>query len=110
VKAWDYNEDGIDDSREHTAPNGETIREFSTAMNGVFDMSIAYRGTTIARVTRAGKMVSVTPDPLRGVTWIGTPAPREKPDATLPDGIQTIGGRAFLVFHLEDVLYAEALK
>ena len=110
MKFWDYNEDGIDDSRERNGPNGEVIRELSTALNGVFDLSIAYRGNAIARVTRSGEVLTVTRDAVRGVTWIGAPASRGNPDLTLPDGIQTIGGRAFLVFRHEGVLYAEALK
>jgi tetratricopeptide (TPR) repeat protein len=110
VKSWDYNEDGIDDSRERSSMTGEVIRELSTALNGVFDLSIAYRGTTIERVTQSGVVMPVTQDGARGVTWIGTPAPGGKPDVTLPDGIQTIGGRAFLVFRHEGILYAEALK
>jgi tetratricopeptide (TPR) repeat protein len=111
VRSWDYNEDGIDDSREFSGAAGTTIQEFSTSLNGVFDLSIVWQGARIARLTRAGERLAVTPDPARGVTWIGRPAPAEtRLDLSQLDGVQSAGGRQYLLFRHQAIIYAEVLK
>jgi len=111
AKSWDFNEDGRDDSREYEMPDGTHVREFSTKMNGIFDLKIASHGSRIVSFTRGGAHVPVVTDAARGVTWIGLPAPETgKPDTTLPDGFQTFGGREYLVFRLAGVVYVEAMQ
>ena len=111
VRAWDYNEDGIDDSRELRGPRGTTVQEFSTALNGVFDLTVVWRGTAIVRVTGAGVQLAVAPDPARGVTWIGRPAPSgQRPDLSQPDGLQMLGARQYLLFRHQGIIYAEVVK
>lgn len=108
TRTWDYNEDGIPDSRETTGAGDTIIRELSTKLNGVFDVRVTYRGTKIVGVTRSGVALRVVEDAARAVTWIGDPAPAgSAPDVTLGDGLQTIGGREYLLFRLAGVLYAE---
>jgi tetratricopeptide (TPR) repeat protein len=111
VRAWDYNEDGRDDSRERSAEGGVSIQEFSTALNGVFDLSLVWRGARIVEVTRDGSRLAVTRDAVRGVTWIGQPAPSGvRPDLTQPDGMRLLGGRRYLLFRRQGITYAEAVK
>ena len=111
VKAWDFNEDGRDDSREYLLPDGSHLRELSTRLDGVFDERVVTRGARIASLTRGGKPVPVVADALRGVTWIGEPAkPPAKPDLAAVDRIQDISGAPYLVFVMGGIVYAEALK
>ncbi len=111
IKSWDFNEDGKDDSREYALPDGRRVRELSTKLNGVFDVSIVSQGTRIVSVSRSGGQLPVEPDASRGVTWIGRPAPAAgKPDLGTPDGIQVIAGSTYFVFRFADVVYAEALQ
>ena len=111
IRSWDYNEDGIDDSRELPGAGGTTIQEFSTLLNGVFDLSIVWEGSRIARVRRAGEQLAVLPDGASGVTWIGRPsAAGTRPDLSQPDGVQTVGARQYLLFRHQGIIYAEVLK
>jgi hypothetical protein len=111
VKSWDFNGDGRDDSREYAAADGTIVRELATRLNGVFDLKIATRDSRIVSFTRAGSQVPIARDGTREVTWIGRPAPGTgAPDPARADGIQTIGGRQYLVFRLAGVLYAEAVE
>jgi hypothetical protein len=111
ARTWDYNEDGIPDSRETTGTGDTIIRELSTKLNGVFDLRVTYRGARIVGVTRSGVAARVVEDASRGVTWIGDPAPAgSAPDTSRGEGLQTIGGREYLLFRLAGVLYAEATR
>jgi hypothetical protein len=109
VSSWDFNEDGVPDSRMSVGPDGSVVRELSSRLNGVFDVRVVYRGGRIVAVTRGNAALKVQSDPARGVTWIGTPAAAgARPDTGAPDGLQEIGGAEYLVFHQAGVLYAEA--
>ena len=35
---WDYNDDGLFDSREYVRMDGEMVREFSSRLNGTYDL------------------------------------------------------------------------
>jgi tetratricopeptide (TPR) repeat protein len=107
-RAWDYNEDGMDDCREHVESDG-TVREMSTALNGTFDLRVLFKDGAIASVTRSGATVPVAVDARQGITWIGQRA-SQGPDPSLPDGIQAIEGRQYLVFRYEGIVYAEAVR
>lgn len=37
---WDYNDDGLFDSREYVRTDGKTVREFSSRLNGTFDLTL----------------------------------------------------------------------
>ncbi len=110
MKAWDFNENGRDDSREYEMPDGTRLRELSTKMNGVFDLRIVSRGNRIVSLTRGGASVPIVPDARRGVTWIGQPAASGLPDLSFPDGVQTIAGSRYFVFRTAGVVYAEAVQ
>jgi len=111
MKAWDYNEDGKDDCREFPGPGGTTLREISSALNGVFDVRIRTQDGRIVEVTKAGVEEKVSGDAARGVTWIGTPAaPGAAPDLSAPDGVQALGSRSYLVFRSAGITYAEEVK
>jgi len=110
MKSWDYNEDGIDDSREYPIGPDTVVRDFSSQMNGVFDVSYVWKSGNLVRVTRYGQTVAVTHDSARGVVWIGTAAPAEtRVDVNGPEGYRMIGGKQYLVFRHEGVTYVEAL-
>lgn len=110
IKSWDYNEDGIDDSREYTSGPDTVVREFSTAMNGVFDVKYIWKKSDLVRVTRHGQAVPVTPDAARGVVWIGSPAAASvQVDSGGAEGYRTIGGKQYLVFRQDGVAYVEEL-
>jgi hypothetical protein len=80
-------------------------------MNGIFDLRIVSRGQRIISFSRGGTYVPIVLDTLRGLRWIGRPAPAgAKPDLTLPDGFQTIAGNRYLVFRHAGVTYAEAVQ
>jgi hypothetical protein len=107
----DFNGDGRPDSREYDAADGTRVRELSTKMNGIFDLRIVSRGSRIVGFARGGVPVPVVPDAPRGVTWIGRPAPAVgMPDKALPDGLQTIAGKEYLVFRFAGIVYAEAVQ
>jgi tetratricopeptide (TPR) repeat protein len=107
-RSWDYNEDGKDDCREHME-GGSTVREMSTSLNGTYDLRMIFSGGRIVSVTRGGTAVPVTVDPGHGVTWIG-PRASQGPDLSLPDGIQAVDGRSYLLFRYQGVVYAEVVR
>lgn len=110
TKSWDYNEDGIADSREYPAGRATIVREFSTALNGLFDLSLTWRNNRLTNVVRGGRTVPVTPDPSRGIMWIGpAAAPGVAIDAGAPEGYTAIGEREYLVFRHAGTTYAEEL-
>jgi len=37
---WDYNDDGLFDSREYVRTDGERVREFSSRLNGTYDLTV----------------------------------------------------------------------
>jgi len=110
VRLWDYNEDGKDDSRASEGPGGAEIREFSTSLDGVFDLTVAFRAGRIVEVRRSGRPVPVGAAPDRGLTWIGSPVQGAGLDGATPDGFHSLGGRRYLVFRHAGAVYAEELK
>lgn len=111
MKSWDYNEDGIDDAREYPLGAHTVVREFSTRMNGIFDLSFVWRDHDLISVRRGGVWVPVTHDRARGVVWIGRPAPGGVAlDSSSSRGYRTFEGRTYLVFDRNDVTYAEELQ
>jgi tetratricopeptide (TPR) repeat protein len=110
ARFWDYNEDGKDDSRASEGRDGTEIREFSTRLDGVFDLTVVFRAGQIVEVRRSGRPVAVSAEPGRGITWIGSPGKAVGLDRTTPDGFQSLGGRRYLVFRHAGTVYAEELK
>jgi hypothetical protein len=111
MKQWDNDADGRWESREYPGPGDIVVREISTRGNGVFDLRMEWKGPRITRVARNGVPASVTADARRGVTWIGKPAADGAAvDSALPDGIQLLGGREYLVFRFGGITYAEVVK
>ena len=109
VKLWDYNEDGTWDAKEFGSPDGSTVREFSTKLDGTFDLRVTFKAGKIASVQERGITLPVVPGQDKGTEWIGTPVSgvHVAPDA--PDGFITVGGRTFLVFRFADTTYVEAV-
>ncbi len=110
MKSWDYNGDGVADSREYPAGPDGVVRDFSTAMNGTFDLSYLWKKEELVRVTRRGQQVPLTHDPARGVVWIGQPARAGvKIDVDGGEGYRAVSGKMYLVFRREGTMYAEEL-
>ena len=42
VMYWDYNDDGVFDSREYEDSRGYTVREFSSKLDGEYDLKSTY--------------------------------------------------------------------
>jgi hypothetical protein len=115
VRLWDYNGDGRDDARQTFLADGSVAREFSTSLDGRFDLRVVFAGARIASVQRDGKPLAVQVDPRHGLVWIGRAAVAPSGafpslDAAPPDGFRLIGGRRYLVFRHEGTLYAEELR
>jgi len=110
VKLWDYNEDGTWDARELPGANATVIREFSTALNGVFDLRVTFKAGKIVGAQAKGHTLSVTPGADRATLWIGAVVPSVRVSADTPDGVMTAGGRNFLVFRFSGVTYIEAIQ
>ena len=110
MKSWDYNEDGIIDSREYPDGRGRIVRDFSTAMNGVFDLSLVWEGDKLVSVKRRGQDVPVNADPARGVMWIGSAGGRTAAvSGESAEGYVTAAGKEYLVFRHAGVTYVEEL-
>jgi hypothetical protein len=110
ARFWDYNEDGKDDSRASEGRGGTEVREFSTRLDGVFDLTVVFRAGQIVEVRRSGRPVAVSEEPGRGITWIGSPSRAAGLDKTTPDGFKSLGGKRYLVFRHAGTVYAEELK
>jgi len=111
MRSWDFDQDGRDDSREYLLPDGSHLRELSTRLDGVFDVQVVTRGARIVSVTRGGTPLAVSPDPARGVTWVGEPARAPaRPDVADLNHIQELSGVPYLVFDMDGTIYAEALR
>jgi len=107
-KSWDFDEDGKDDSQEYIAGTGTVVREFSSRLNGVFDISFTWRNGNLVGATRRGRSLGVTADPARHVVWIGPePAASVSFDSSGPEGYRSIGGKEYLLFRHEGVTYVE---
>jgi len=111
TRYWDFNEDGMDDSRERDAGDGKVIRDFSTAMDSRFDLSVIFGSEGIVGISRNGVPLPIIADAVRGITWIGAkPAAPVRVERTLGEGFHVIGGREYLVFRHREAVYAEALR
>ena len=109
-KSWDYNEDGVDDSRQTPGPEGTEVLEFSTALDGVFDLRLVFLGPKIVRAGISGATVGITEDLTRGVTWIGEPAPASVSVDGIEDGIHVLDDTRFLSFSYGGIRYLEEIR
>lgn len=110
VKYWDYNGDGIFDGRETAGANGSTIRDFSTALNGTYDLRVIFQKGAVISVMQNGRKIPLTPDPAKGLVWIGTPYENTRVSAKSGEGISMIDGQAYLMFRFGNTMYIEALQ
>jgi tetratricopeptide (TPR) repeat protein len=110
VKMWDYDGDGTFDAREYSTAPGTVVREFSTARDGRFDLTVTWRDGIVSRVRRDGRSVSVTRDAAKGLVWIGTPPAGAAVDTGTREGLLTIAGRLYLAFRFGGILYIEEMR
>jgi tetratricopeptide (TPR) repeat protein len=110
VKMWDYNEDGLFDCRESRGAGGMLIRELSMKLDGVFDLKIVFKASVIISVVKGGRSVAVTPDPQKGIVWIGAPARAARIDAKAAEGVQILSGKPYLLFRYAGTVYFQELE
>jgi hypothetical protein len=106
--SWDYNADGRYDSVEYQTPEGDTVREFSSRLNGVYDLRAVFRAGRIVRFQRDGQPLAVSYDERRGVYWIG----RRLDDSVSLEGLEGIqrrGGRTLFGLRYMGSLYVGEL-
>lgn len=110
VRLWDYNEDGVWDAREFPGAKGTIVREFSTALNGAFNLRTVFQNGRIVGVQKNGKTLPVAPDKAKGIVWIGPPSPSAPVSGSTRDGVFSSGGKSFLVFRFENIVYVEVIE
>ncbi len=109
VKSWDYDSDGLYDSREEDLGGGRMLRSFSSRLNGVMDVEVSFlRGEPVS-VTRAGKKLTIIRETGRKTFWIGS-KPFDLGDS-LPakDGLHAARGRRFILFRVGESAMLEVL-
>jgi tetratricopeptide (TPR) repeat protein len=94
--SWDYNGDGVQDSRETVSGDGTTLREFSTRLDGVFDAAAVFRGEELLEFRRGGRPLAVTQGD--GVIWLGRPGGPAQAFRDLPAGLHTVGDARYFVW------------
>lgn len=107
--SWDYNDDGITDSKEYSGPDGQLIREFSSRLNGTFDARAAFRSGRLVSFQRDGRSLTITPSSQKLLYWLGRPGPAAEPFIDLPEGLNLVGGREYYVFTHQGRRYVEEL-
>lgn len=105
---WDYDDDGIVDSRELQSEGG-LLREFSSRRDGVFDLAAVFRGDLLVEYRRDGRLFPVSPSDNAEVYWLGRPSVRPERFLTLPDGLHRLGAESFFVFTHAGRRYVEPL-
>jgi len=108
-QSWDYDGDGRYDSVEYETAAGETVREFSSRLDGVYDLRAVFRGGRIVRFQRAGRALPVSYDERRRLYWIGRPLADSIP-LEGPDGVQRRGGRSVFVLRYMGNLYVGEME
>jgi len=109
VKSWDYDSDGLFDSREEDLGGGGMRRSFSSRLNGGMDVEVSFMRGEPVSVARAGKKLAVIREPGRKIFWIGR-KPFDLGDA-LPakDGLHAARGYRFLLFRVGESAMLELL-
>jgi len=106
--SWDYDADGRYDSVEYQSPEGETVREFSSRLDGRFDLKAVFRSGRILRFLRDGRALPVSYDERRGLYWIGRRLEESIPVEGL-EGIQRRDGRTLFGLRYMGRLYVGEL-
>lgn len=110
VRLWDYDGDGRSDARQARRADGTVLREFSTGLDGRFDLQVVFSAERILSVARAGRTLAVRADAARGVVWIGAVSPGASIGQATPEGFHRVGSRRYLVFRHAGTTYAEELE
>ncbi|MBN1834257.1 MAG: hypothetical protein JW820_00330 [Spirochaetales bacterium] len=104
-KRWDYDSDGRVDSRQRQLRDGSTVREFSSRLDGSFDLRAVFRDGRLAEFRRGGEELSVRYDSSRGVYWIGRVRAWDRLPQPLTEGVHHRGGSRVFVFEHGDDFY-----
>ncbi len=110
MQFWDFNEDGIIDCRETIMENAKVLREYSSRMNGIFDITIFYKDRKILYLSRSGKRKNVYPAQGEDYYWIGEPIDIDVPGDLPLKGSFTADGLEFSVFTQFEYTYIEAVE
>lgn len=109
VSLWDYNSDGVVDSRETEKADGVVLREFSPALDGTFTAAALFRGERLVEFRRGGRSLPVSAAPGGQLFWLGPAAGSAAAFASLPDGLHTVGGVRCFLFTYRGRRYVERL-
>jgi len=104
-KRWDYDSDGRIDSRQRVLADGSTIREFSSRLDGRFDLRAVFRDGRLEELRRGGRSVSVRYDSSRDVYRIGQIRGWDPLPEPLTEGIHRRGGARLFVFEHAGKIY-----
>ncbi|MBN1646835.1 MAG: hypothetical protein JW874_02265 [Spirochaetales bacterium] len=104
-KYWDLNEDGVFDICEYRN-NNDIMREFSTQLNGSFDISLRVRKNDIIEIFRCGVKQKLTSDSY-GQIWIGDQDSILFPDAS--EGVFIIENKQYYIFTYKGKHYIEGI-
>jgi hypothetical protein len=110
VRLWDYNGDGRSDARQARQADGTVLREFSTGLDGRFDLQVVFSADRILGVVKGGRTLAVRADAVRGIVWIGAVGPAASIGPATPEGFHRAGSRRYLVFRHAGTTYAEELE
>jgi hypothetical protein len=106
---WDYDDDGLADSREWQQADGSLLREFSSRRDGKFDLYAVFRDDLLVEFRRGGRVLPVTASAAAGLYWLGRPAGNAERFLSLPDGLHWLDGASWFVFTHAGRRYVEQL-
>jgi Tfp pilus assembly protein PilF len=109
-KEWDYNDDGRFDSREAVLPDGSVVREFSSRLDGRFDLRAVFREGRLEEFRRDGRLLPVRYDPARNLYRIGATRDWGELPAVLAEGLHWRGGSRLFVFDYGGKTYIGELE
>ena len=111
IKYWDYDEDGIYDSKEWTGEDGYRYIMFSTSLNGVFDLTVKYTNKDILEIKRDSEWISVTYEASTNIHWIGEPCSGFPLNADLNNNsIIRCGDSDVIIINAGNKIFAEVLN
>ncbi len=106
---WDYDGDGVPDSRELVDAAGRRVREFSSRLNGTFDLQAVFASGGLVRFERSGRRLPIVYDGASDLYWLGKRGAAGLERDKLAEGVQTIDGRRYFVLHYDGKVYIEEL-
>jgi tetratricopeptide (TPR) repeat protein len=109
-KRWDYNSDGRFDSRQFVLLDGSVVREFSSRLDGRFDLRAVFRNGRLDEFRRGGRLLTIRYEPDRDLYRIGPIEVSTELPGPLTEGIHRRGGSRLFVFDYQGKTYIGELE